>query len=77
MDTNEPTARLHALGQSLWLDSISRELLDSGTLAMSSGPVYDPEGKRIGTFNSVWRREPDGSWKIVLDKGCPPCESSK
>ena len=27
-----PTARLHALGQSLWLDTISRELLDSGTL---------------------------------------------
>ncbi|HVQ24992.1 MAG TPA: transaldolase [Planctomycetota bacterium] len=27
-----PTARLHALGQSLWLDAISRELLDSGTL---------------------------------------------
>jgi len=50
------------------------EVLDSGTLAMSSGPVYDPSGKRIGTFNSVWRREPDGSWKIVLDKGCPPCE---
>jgi ketosteroid isomerase-like protein len=49
------------------------EVLDSGTLAMSSGPVYDPDGKRIGTFNSVWRREPDGSWKIVLDKGCPPC----
>ena len=53
------------------------EVLDSGTLAMSSGPVYDPEGKRIGTFTSVWRHEPDGSWKIVLDKGCPPCDSSK
>ncbi len=53
------------------------EVLDSGTLAMTSGPVYDPEGKRIGTFNSVWRREADGAWKIVLDKGCPPCESSK
>jgi ketosteroid isomerase-like protein len=53
------------------------EVLDSGTLAMTSGPVYDPEGQRIGTFNSVWRREADGAWKIVLDKGCPPCESSK
>ena len=28
------------------------EVLDSGTLALSSGPVYDPEGNRIGTFNS-------------------------
>jgi ketosteroid isomerase-like protein len=46
------------------------EVLDSGTLAMTSGPVFDPTGKRVGTFNSVWRREPDGAWKIVLDKGC-------
>jgi len=46
------------------------EVLDSGTLAMTSGPVFDPAGKRIGTFNSVWRRESDGIWKIVLDNGC-------
>jgi ketosteroid isomerase-like protein len=50
------------------------EVLDSGTLAMSSGPVLDPSGQRVGTFNSVWRRDKDGSWKIVLDKGCPPCD---
>jgi ketosteroid isomerase-like protein len=49
------------------------EVLDSGTLAMSSGPVRDPAGKRTGTFNSVWRREGDGKWKIVLDNGCPAC----
>jgi transaldolase len=28
-----PTARLHGIGQSLWLDNITRELLDRGTLA--------------------------------------------
>lgn len=49
------------------------EVLDSGTLAMTSGPVRDPAGKRIGTFNSVWRREANGRWKIVLDNGCPAC----
>ncbi len=49
------------------------EVLDSGTLATSSGPVRDPSGKRVGTFNSVWRREANGEWKIVLDGGCPPC----
>ena len=28
----EPTKKLHELGQSLWLDNITRELLNSGTL---------------------------------------------
>ncbi len=50
------------------------EVLDSGTLGLSSGPVRDPQGRRIGTFNSIWRREAGGNWKIVFDKGCPPCE---
>ena len=50
------------------------EVLDSGTLAITSGPVRDPAGKRVGTFNSVWRREKDGNWKIVLDNGCPKCD---
>jgi len=49
------------------------EVLESGKLALSSGPVRDPSGKRVGTFNSVWRREPDGQWKIVFDNGCPAC----
>jgi uncharacterized protein (TIGR02246 family) len=49
------------------------EVLDSGTLALSTGPVRDPEGKRVGTFTSTWRREKDGRWRIVLDNGCPPC----
>ena len=47
------------------------EVLDSGTLALTSGPVRDPTGKQTGTFNSIWRREPDGRWRVVFDKGCP------
>ncbi len=50
------------------------EVLDSGTIALSSGPVHDPKGNRVGTFNSVWRRGGDGTWKLILDKGCPPCD---
>jgi ketosteroid isomerase-like protein len=49
----------------------SVEVLDSGTLALSSGPVRDPEGKQVGTFNSIWRRETTGQWKVIFDKGCP------
>jgi ketosteroid isomerase-like protein len=49
------------------------EALESGGLALSSGPVLDPEGKRTSTFQSVWRLEADGIWRIIFDKGCPPC----
>jgi ketosteroid isomerase-like protein len=52
----------------------SVEVLDSGELGMTSGPVFDPSGKRVGTFNSVWRKEKDGKWRIIFDKGCPPCD---
>jgi ketosteroid isomerase-like protein len=48
------------------------EVLSSGTLALTSGPVRDPSGALVGTFTSIWRREADGSWRIIFDKGCPP-----
>jgi len=48
-------------------------VLESGKLGFSSGPVLDPEGNRVGTFNSVWRRTADGAWEIIFDRGCPPC----
>jgi len=47
------------------------QVLDSGTLAISAGPVKDPAGKSVGVFNSIWRREKDGQWRVVFDKGCP------
>ena len=48
-------------------------VLDSGTLGLSSGPVFNPEGKQTGTFQSIWRRTTDGRWEIIFDKGCPYC----
>lgn len=47
------------------------EVLQSGTLALSTGLVRDPAGKVIGRFNSIWRREAPGVWRIVFDKGSP------
>jgi ketosteroid isomerase-like protein len=52
------------------------EVLDSGSLALSSGPVRDPAGRQIGTFNSIWRRDGDGRWRVVFDKGCEVCNCS-
>jgi uncharacterized protein (TIGR02246 family) len=49
------------------------EVVESGSLAISTGPVTDPAGKRVGTFTTTWRREADGRWRVVLDAGCPPC----
>jgi ketosteroid isomerase-like protein len=46
------------------------EVLESGTLAHSSGPVRDPEGNVVATFSSVWRLEADGKWRVIFDKGC-------
>lgn len=46
------------------------EVLDSGELALSTGPVFDPDGKPVASFTSVWRRVSPGVWRIVFDKGC-------
>ena len=45
-------------------------VLASGTLALSTGPVHGANGERTGTFNSIWRLEPDGAWRVVFDTGC-------
>jgi ketosteroid isomerase-like protein len=49
------------------------QVLESGTLALSTGPVRDPSGKLIGTFTSIWRREAPNTWRIVFDKGNDVC----
>lgn len=45
------------------------EVLDSGTLALSSGPVLNPQGEQVGRFNSIWRKDPDGVWRVIFDRG--------
>ncbi len=46
------------------------QVLDSGGLAASTGPVFDPDGKLFARFYSTWRREDSGAWRIVFDDGC-------
>lgn len=43
------------------------EVLDSGDLALSTGPVIAPDGTPLGRFTSIWRRDSAG-WRVVFDK---------
>jgi ketosteroid isomerase-like protein len=56
------------------------ELSADGTLGLTRGPwtlrVRRPDGTDVvetGIFNSVWRRQADGSWRVLFDAGCPSC----
>lgn len=48
------------------------EVLAGGDLALSTGLVHGPDGAVTARFNTIWRRQPDGRWRVVFDKGGPP-----
>lgn len=52
-------------------------VLDSGTLALSSGPVRNPAGKQVASFTSIWRLEAPGVWRVVFVKGNDVCDCPK
>src|ERR1700694_4348563 len=63
------TQLLHDLGQSIWLDNITRDLLDSGTLAqyihefsvtgLTSNPtIFDHAIKNSGSYDGAIRQKP-------------------
>lgn len=52
------------------------EVLENGRLALTRGPyrmlTRDSDGapvERWGTFNSIWRLQDDGQWRVVFDAG--------
>ena len=51
------------------LDAATRQVEADGTLAHSTGPVRDSSGLAVARFNSVWRLEAPGVWRVVFDKG--------
>jgi len=53
------------------------QVLESGELALSTGPVRDSRGKLFATFTSIWRREAPGQWRIIFDKGNDICDCAK
>lgn len=38
-----------------------------GDLALSTGPIYDTDGKVVGNYISTWQRQRDGSWQVIFD----------
>lgn len=44
------------------------EVLESGRLALSSGPIRSTSGEILGRFNSIWRKDNDGQWRVIFDK---------
>lgn len=64
------------------------EVLEDGDLALTRGPyrmiAKNSEGNEVehwGTFNSVWRKNEDGVWRIIFDAGnnaaTPPNEETQ
>lgn len=41
---------------------------DSGELGFTTGP-YNGDGTAFGQYFTVWKRQPDGSWKWIYDGG--------
>lgn len=65
------------------------EVLESGDLALTRGPyrvrTKGPDGEvseEWGTFNSVWRKDAKGTWRVIFDAGnasdtAPPDEARR
>lgn len=53
------------------------EVQEGGRLALSSGPVFDLDGRRIATYTSIWRREAGGEWRIIFDRGTQSCDCAR
>jgi ketosteroid isomerase-like protein len=53
------------------------EVLQTGDLALSTGLVKDPHGRVMARFNSIWRLEAPGTWRVVFDKGGPATQAER
>jgi ketosteroid isomerase-like protein len=53
------------------------DVIGSGNLALSTGPVWGPDGRVVAHYYSTWRLDPDGHWRVVLDNGYDACACAK
>jgi len=65
-------------GVSLTWSALFTDVSDDGTLGYNYGRYesrrHDKDGREIvrtGWFLTIWKRQPDGSWKYVMDNGAP------
>lgn len=65
-------------GVSLTWSALFTDVSDDGTMGYNYGRYESrrtgPDGKeRIGTgfFLTIWKRQPDGTWRYVMDTGAP------
>ncbi len=72
----EAVAYLDQPGVTLTWEPSRAEIAASGDLGWTTGTwesrteVDAPPASR-GRYVSIWRRQPDGSWKVVMDLGVP------
>ena len=65
-------------GMKLKWSALFTDVSDDGTLGYNYGRYEargpGPDGQDVvrgGFFLSIWKRQPDGSWKYVMDTGAP------
>ena len=74
----EAVGYLDQPGVSLRWSPLRADIAASGDLGWTTGSwvfrATDPEGEPVetrGRYVSIWRRQQDGSWKVVMDLGNP------
>ena len=51
------------------------EVLATGQLGYTEGPVLSPDGRITGRFHSTWRFDPATKrWQVVFDNGAAACD---
>jgi len=65
-------------GTSLTWSALFTDVSDDGTLGYNYGRYEfrgpGPDGQevvRTGFFLTIWKRQPDGTWRFVMDNGAP------
>jgi pimeloyl-ACP methyl ester carboxylesterase/ketosteroid isomerase-like protein len=49
------------------------EVTAGGSVGFSMGPIYGEQGEHGGYYSSIWQKQADGSWKVIVDgPGNPP-----